>query len=209
MQSIFFEVGFIVVLATILGGFVKYLRQPLVLAYILTGVLVKILGFSNVGSPETLSFFSHLGIAFLLFIVGLELNPDELKEMGKKSLFLGIGQIVITFGLSFILCFLLQFNLISSFFIAISLTFSSTIIVVKLLIEKNDLTSVYGRIAVAILLVQDLVAVLVLVFLSGLTGEGISFWTFSWSSQNERWNCYQKKTLKNCFHPNNWQCGNI
>ena len=88
MQSIFFEVGFIVVLATILGGFVKYLRQPLVLAYIFTGVLVKILGFSHVGSPETLSFFSHLGIAFLLFIVGLELNPRELKEwLNKESIY--------------------------------------------------------------------------------------------------------------------------
>ena len=178
MQSIFFEIGFIVVLATILGGVIKYLKQPLVLAYILTGVLVGLLGFSDVGSPETLTFFSHLGIAFLLFIVGLELDPSELKKIGKSSLAIGLVQIVITFALGFGLAILMKFSLIASFFLAIAMTLSSTIIVIKLLVEKNDLNSLYGRIAVAVLVIQDMVAVLVLIFLSGLAGEGVSALTF-------------------------------
>ncbi len=178
MQSIFFEVGFIVVLATILGGAVRYLRQPLVLAYIITGVIVKLLGFDQVGSPETLTFFSHLGIAFLLFIVGLELNPSDLKEMGKASLVIALFQIAITFIFSLATAAILGFSTLSCLFIALSLTFSSTIIVIKLLIEKNDITSLYGRIGVAILLIQDMVAVVVLIFLAGLGGEGGSVVTF-------------------------------
>lgn len=178
MQSIFFEIGFIIVLATILGGVAKFLRQPLVLAYILTGFLVKILGFSEVGSPETLNFFSHLGIAFLLFIVGLELNPSELIEMGKKSFVIGLLQVGISFILGFLLSLGLGFSGIEAFFVSIALTFSSTIIIVKLLLEKNDLNSLSGRLTVAILLLQDVVAIFVLIFLSGFSGEGLSLGIF-------------------------------
>ena len=94
MQSVFFEIGFIVVLATFLGAISRRFRQPLFLAYLATGMIVKALGLNVLSDGETLSILAEFGIAFLLFIVGLELNPKEIKEMGKPALIIGGGEVL-------------------------------------------------------------------------------------------------------------------
>jgi len=167
MQNFLFQLGIIIIIATVLGITAKRLRQPIILAYILTGIIVGPVFLNIVSSVDIVYVFSQLGIAFLLFLVGLNLNYKVLREVGRISLITGIGQIAFTFIIGYGLALLLGFQSVEAFFIGIALTFSSTIIIVKLLADKNDLESLYGKISVGFLLVQDFVAIAVIIMLSG------------------------------------------
>ena len=115
----------------------------------------------------SLDLLSSLGIAFLLFLVGVELKIEDFKYVGRAAIYTGLGQIFFTATVGFILISALGFLPITALYIAIAITFSSTVIIIKLLAEKHDLQSLYGKIAVGYLLVQDFVAILALMILSG------------------------------------------
>src|SRR3990167_5595031 len=166
MPHLFLELAGILVLATGLGIVAKGLKQPLIVAYIFTGVVISYLGLFRGIDQGILESLSNLGIAFLLFLVGIDLKVEDLKYVGKAALYTGLGQIVFTAFVGFILVSALGFGVISSLYIAVAITFSSTVIILKLLAEKNELQSLHGKIAVGFLLVQDFVAVLALVVLS-------------------------------------------
>ncbi|MFH0806268.1 MAG: cation:proton antiporter [Candidatus Brennerbacteria bacterium] len=166
------ELAAVVMLAAIIGIAMKLLKQPVILAYLATGVVIGALGFTDLITQETFRVFSSLGIMLLLFMVGLEINYTSLRLVGKESIFVGLGQIVFTALIGYGLATLLGFETLPALYLAIALTFSSTIIVVKLLSDRKDLQSLYGRISVGFLLVQDAVAILILLFLAG-AGSGM------------------------------------
>ncbi len=170
VESIFIELSTIVILAVIISGGLRLLKQPLIIGYIITGIVVGPLFLDIVKSAELVSALSHFGIVFLLFIAGLSLNPRVLKSVGKVSLITGVGQVLFTTFVGFFIAKLLGFSDISSLYIAIALTFSSTIIIVKLLSDKGDLQLLYGRISVGFLIVQDVIAALILMLISSSTG---------------------------------------
>jgi len=172
MDLFYFELTVIVCLAAFLAIIFRFLKQPPVLAYILAGVIIGPLGIYKIHGGELMESLAQVGITLLLFMLGLELRFSELKSVGKISLITGIGQIVFTSGLGFIICTLLGFSQVASVYISIALTFSSTIIIVKLLSDKRDLNSLYGKISVGFLLVQDFVAIIALILLSGFTAGG-------------------------------------
>ncbi len=174
MASEIVQLAVVLSVASILGYLAKLLRQPLILAYLLTGLLLHY--FYPAGMEDSLRIFADMGIMFLLFLVGLEINYESFKAVSKPALIIGLTQVVVTFGAGFWIATLLHFGIVSASYIGIALTFSSTIIAVKVLTEKRDMHSLYGRIAVGILLIQDLVAVILLVILSGVRGgEGIEY----------------------------------
>lgn len=171
-----FELGFMIVLAAALGVILRMLKQPVMLAYLATGALIGYFGFFDLRNAETFRVFSDLGIMFLLFLVGLEINYTSLRIVGRTAIILGVAQMAVTSGLGFLIARALGFAQISSLYIAGALAFASTIIAVKLLSEKRDMGSLYGKIAVGLLLVQDTAAILILVVLSGLgSGSGVAF----------------------------------
>jgi len=148
------------------------LKQPIIIGYIIAGVIISPFLIKFGASTEVIGVFSKLGIAFLLFIVGLHLNPKVIKEIGTASLLVGLGQIILTFGLGFLVAWkVLGMNIIASSYIGIALAFSSTIIIMKLLSDKQNLDSLYGKISIGILIIQDLVAIAVLLFISSLSGD--------------------------------------
>jgi Kef-type K+ transport system membrane component KefB/Trk K+ transport system NAD-binding subunit len=104
----------------------------------------------------------------LLFIVGLSLNPTVIREVGRVSLVTGIGQVVFTSVIGFLIAIFLGIDRIAALYISIALTFSSTIIILKLLSDKGDLNKLYGRISIGFLLVQDIIATIILIFVSTL-----------------------------------------
>ncbi len=169
------ELAIVVILAAALGIAARLLKQPIVLAYIATGIVIGVFGFFNLSDKEIFKTFSDLGIMFLLFLVGLEINYTSLRLVGKPSVIVGLGQIIFTFIFGFFIALFFDYNYLHSAYIAIALTFSSTIIVVKLLSEKKDLNSLYGKISIGFLLIQDLVAILILIFLAGIqSGQEIA-----------------------------------
>ncbi len=168
MGNFFTELGIIIIVATILVLIARFLRQPSILAYVATGVILGPVVFNFIDNPELLGSLSSFGIAFLLFLVGLELNLTKLKAVGKPSLILGIGQVVFTALFGFLILKVFGYSAITAIYIAIALTFSSTIIIVKLLTEKKALDSLHGRLAIGMLLVQDFLAIVALIFISGI-----------------------------------------
>jgi len=172
--SIFIELSIIIIIAVAVGCIMRLLRQPLVIGYILTGIIVSPHFLNIVSSTEAIATFAHIGIAFLLFVVGLNLNPRIIKSVGKVSLITGTGQVIFTSVIGFFIGKLLGFSTIVSIYIAIALTFSSTIIIMKLLSDKGDLETLYGRIAIGFLIVQDLIVIIILMVIASIPA-GISF----------------------------------
>lgn len=165
----FLEISVILLIAFVISSLMRYLKQPLVIGYILTGIIVGPYFLDILTSIETVKLFSELGIAALLFIVGLGLSPKILKELGKVSAITGVGQVLFTSFFGFIISILLGFSPIQAFYISVALTFSSTIIILKLLSDRGDVGKLYGKIAIGFLLVQDLIATIVLISISGIT----------------------------------------
>lgn len=167
MPILFLQLATILVISTILGIIAQKFKQPLILAYIFTGIIISFFAVFKSLENSTFELLSNLGIAFLLFLVGIELKLDDFKYVGKAAILAGFAQIFFTVVVGFILINALGFSLVASFYMALAITFSSTVIIIKLLSEKHDLGSLYGKVSVGILLVQDFVAILALIVLSG------------------------------------------
>jgi len=183
--DIFTEISLIIVVATAMAGMMRLLKQPLIIGHILTGIIVGPISLDVLRSVETVSVFSQMGVALLLFIVGLTLSPKVIKEVGKVSLVAGLGQIIFTSLIGFFIAVAFGFPPVASLYIAVALTFSSTIIIMKLLSDKHALHKLYGRISVGFLLVQDIVAIALLILVpyvsSGLDSGAVGIENVVWS----------------------------
>jgi Kef-type K+ transport system membrane component KefB/Trk K+ transport system NAD-binding subunit len=178
-EIIFIQLAIILLVAFVLSYIVRLFKQPIIIGYIIAGIVISPFIISFGASQEVISIFSQFGVAFLLFIVGLHLNPRIIKEIGTSSLVVGIIQMALTFALGFLVSlYFFGFDVITSSYIGIALSFSSTIIILKLLSDQNQLDSLYGKISIGILIIQDLVAVAVLMFISSTT-EGTSLGSFA------------------------------
>ena len=150
-------------------GFIGLLlRQPLVVAFIAVGVLAgpDVLGL--VSSVEFIETLSQISIAVLLFLVGLKLDVSLVRNLGKVAVATGLGQVTFTAFFGFLICLALGLDPVTSLYIAIALTFSSTIIIVKLLSDKQEIGALHGKIALGFLIVQDIFVVLAMVTLSAI-----------------------------------------
>jgi len=174
VDNIFLQISSLLAITVTIALIMRLFRQPLVVAYIVAGMIGGPL-FLNLlqGGEEFFETFAHFGIVLLLFIVGLSLNFDYLKKVGKSVFVSGIIQFMATASLGFLIVSQFGLGFIPSLFIAIAITFSSTIIVVKFLTEKKETESIYGRYVIGLLLVQDIIAVSLMIFLNtaGLDGS--------------------------------------
>lgn len=172
MSNPFFVFSLVFGLAVLAGMVARALRQPAFLGHVLVGLAVGSWGLLRAGEvSHLLETLSSAGVMLLLFLVGLEMNVEEVRKMGEKAVLTGLMQIVVTAGVFGWVLTRFGLNWNSSLFLGGALAFSSTIIVVKLLSEKHDLTSLSGKMAIALLLIQDLAAIILLiVFGGGLNG---------------------------------------
>lgn len=138
----------------------KFLKQPMIIWYILAGTLITLLFPHFFQGSEEYGQFSKIWIAFLLFIVGMELNPAMLKKIWIKTIIVGILQVIITTVIGVAVGLLWNFDLLTSVYLGFGFAFSSTIVVLKLLDDKEDMDSIYGRQAVGILVLQDIMVML-------------------------------------------------
>lgn len=171
MGNVFLDLTLIICVAAFFSLIFRFFKQPEILAYILTGIIIAGFHFFTSSSEGLLQAMSELGVTLLLFMVGLEIKISELTSMGKTLFILSLGQVLGTFIVGFLISSFFGFNFITSFYVAIAITFSSTIIVVKLLSDQREMHSLHAKFSLGILLFQDVIAIFILIFLSGLNKE--------------------------------------
>lgn len=161
-ESILIDIGAAILAATVLAYVARALRQPLLLAYIGAGLLIGPPGLGIVQNDKLIAELSELGLAFLMFIVGLEIDLKKLISSGRVGVPVAVGQVVLCALLAWGVVLGLGFTGLPALYLGVASAFSSTMIVVKLLSDKSELDTVDGRLTLGILLVQDVLAIVVL-----------------------------------------------
>ncbi|MBT7101937.1 hypothetical protein HN935_00310 [archaeon] len=180
-EAIIFDIAVILIVAAILAFIAKFLRQPLIPAYVLTGLIIGPLVFGFVRNLDLIYAFSEIGIAFLLFTAGLEISFKKIKEAGlKKIVLIGLLQVGVIFASVFFLADFMGLTSLQAAYIGIILAFGSTMVDIKLLADRGELVTLHGRLVLGILLFQDLIAIIaIVVFTSGNFAVGPLFIAFA------------------------------
>ncbi|MEE9323161.1 MAG: cation:proton antiporter [Candidatus Aenigmarchaeota archaeon] len=162
---ILFDLGIIIFASAVFAYLARMLKQPLIVAYVLAGLFIGPVGLGLITNTEEIALLSELGIVFLLFSVGLEIDFRRFKHVGFAAFTGGAIQVALTFLLGFTVAMLFGMTNILAVYIGLLLAFSSTMIVAKILTDRDELNTLHGRIMLGILLLQDIIAVIALPFL--------------------------------------------
>jgi Kef-type K+ transport system membrane component KefB len=170
-SDIFTEIAVLLFLATTFGAIGLRLKQPLIVSFIALGIFVGPSGLGLVSANDQIDLLAKLGIALLLFVVGLKLDMHIIRTMGPVALATGLGQVFFTSVLGYFIALVLGMKTVGAVYVGAALAFSSTIIIVKLLSDKREMNALHGQIALGFLIVQDIVVVLVMIALTAF-GQG-------------------------------------
>ena len=173
-EGIFFQLGILTVCAAGLGIVARLLKQPIIAAYLLTGVLLGVGGTNIIPDSANTQDIAKVGIVFLLFLVGLELNISQIRRLKKVVLVTGLVQLGVVFAATYGATVALGYAPLTAAYLGIAASFSSTAVVLKWLTDRHELAALHGRIAVGILLLQDVVAMLLLMVIAGSSREALS-----------------------------------
>ncbi|MFA6525199.1 MAG: cation:proton antiporter [Patescibacteria group bacterium] len=177
MDSLFIQISLLLAITVSIAFIIRLLKQPLIVAYIIAGIICGPLILNQLnGDHEMYEMFAQFGMVLLLFIIGLNLNFRHLKSIGKVSIITGLGQIIFTAGIGTVLLLIINMQIIPALYLAVAITFSSTIIIMKLLSDKKDTDTIYGRYTIGLMLVQDVIAVILIIALGMMSGEHGSGW---------------------------------
>ena len=168
ISNSFYEFAAILGIAAFVALIGRFLRQPLIVAFIAVGLIVGPYGIGLLESIEKIELLSEMGIAILLFVVGLKLDVTLIRSTGRVALFSGLGQVIFTSVFGYFIGIALGFEPVVSLYVAVALTFSSTIIIVKLLSDKKEIQSLHGQISIGFLIVQDIVVIIAMIVLSAM-----------------------------------------
>ncbi|MFB3924075.1 MAG: cation:proton antiporter [Terriglobia bacterium] len=166
-SNILLDIALCIITATVFAFVAKWLRQPLLLGYVVAGVVIgSTQGFGWITGPEEIETISELGLILLLFMIGLEIDLKKLRKSGTGVIAAGVGQFTICAALGLAFAPLLGFRFgqgnFAPLYLAVTVALSSTMIVVKLLYDKFELDTLPGRITLSILVFQDIWAILFL-----------------------------------------------
>ena len=162
----FAELSIVIVLAAVVAMVMRFLRQPLIIGYILTGILVGSSLLGVIQDDELFRVYGDIGIALLLFIIGLELNAKVIRQLGRPVILTALAILLSVGGVGFVVASAFGFTSVESLLIGLALFFSSTIIIAKVLSDKHELTRLHGQLAIGIILVDDIVATFALLFVA-------------------------------------------
>jgi Kef-type K+ transport system membrane component KefB/uncharacterized UPF0146 family protein len=167
-ENVFVEIAAMLAIVTVIASIGLMLKQPLIVAFIAAGILLGPSALGWVEATGEVELLAQMGIALLLFVVGLKLDLHIIRTMGPVALATGLGQVLFTSVFGFLIALALGMSPVGALYVGVALTFSSTIIIVKLLSDKKEIDALHGRIAVGFLIVQDIVVVLVMIGLTAL-----------------------------------------
>ncbi|MES2876635.1 MAG: cation:proton antiporter [Patescibacteria group bacterium] len=172
-QEIFTELSIVLVLVAAVSVAMRLLRQPLILGYILTGILVGPLLLDVIHAKEAFEGFSEIGIALLLFIIGLGMNAAVIKSLGKVSITTAAVIFTTVGGMGVLASYLMGFDMTTALVMGVALFFSSTIVILKVLSDKREISRLHGQIAIGVILVDDIVATLAIVAVTAASNGGL------------------------------------
>ena len=172
IDLIFRDVGILLVVATFFGFIARAFRQPLIPAYVITGLLLGPV-FNVITNHDILTTLSEMGIAFLLFLVGMEIDLRKLRSVGRVAIIGGLAKSILLFSVGFLSLRFFGFTLMEAVYIGIVLSFSSTMVVVKILSDRRELDTLQGKLIVGYLLFEDLLAIAALSLLTSGIHAGI------------------------------------
>ncbi len=162
--AIFMQLSTLLVITVTVAFIVRLLRQPLIVAYIVAGITAGPMFFNILQSEKTLyGLFAQFGVVLLLFVIGLNLNFRKLKSIGKVSSIVAIGQVLFTSIVGTLILLWMNFPMVSAVYLAVAMTFSSSIIIIKFLSDKKDTETIYGKYTIGLMLVQDVIALTLMV----------------------------------------------
>lgn len=164
-DNIILEFVMIFVGASILAALFLYFRQSVILAYILLGIIIGPWGLGLIEDSSHIDKIANVGIILLLFLAGLELHPERLHKLFRKLSSVTLGTCLLFAVISFVFCLFFGFTLWDSLIIGLSLMFSSTVIGLKMLPEKKSENNSVAEVMTGVLLFQDILAVLVIMFI--------------------------------------------
>jgi Kef-type K+ transport system membrane component KefB len=170
LHAPFAEFALLLLASALVGAVFVRLRQPVLVAYIAVGIALGPALFGLVQAHDQIDLLAQIGVTVLLFVVGLKLDLHHVRHIGPVALATGLGQLAFTIVIGFALILALGKGWLEALYVAVALTFSSTIIIVKLLSDKRELDSLHGRIAVGFLIVQDLAVVIAMMVMSAMRG---------------------------------------
>ena len=162
----------ILLAAALVGGMLAHrLKQPVILGYLIVGVIIGPNALGWVSDPDLIEAVATMGVALLMFTLGLEFSISQFKQVGRVGLWGGLLQIVITIAAGILVgLFFFNWSLPESILFGLIISLSSTAVCFKVLTDRGELDSVHGRIMIAMLILQDVSVVammLVIPFLSG------------------------------------------
>jgi Kef-type K+ transport system membrane component KefB len=179
MHGLLHDIGIAVIAATILGLLSLFLRQPIILGYLIAGAVVgPQIGFGLVEQADSIQIISEIGLILLLFVIGLEMQLSKLLAEGKQLLIAGFGQFLVCAALGVGVFAFAGYGFrgtgeMDGLYLALVCGLSSTAIVVKLLYDKLELDTLAGRLTVGILIIQDIYAILILAFQPNFTNPQV------------------------------------
>ena len=186
MDQTLVSFGLMIIVGAVVALLAKRFRQPVLLGYVLAGLLIGPAALGWVPNTDIISFISDIGLIFLMFIIGLELDLSKLKDVGKTSVMIGTIQVVVVTLVAALASLLLRFTFIQGLYLGLVISFSSTLVVVKMLTDIHEIDSLHGELALGILVIQDVLAVVGLSILGSLGAGGAthSNWVFFGIIQN-------------------------
>ncbi|NTU89218.1 MAG: hypothetical protein HGA54_04825 [Actinobacteria bacterium] len=167
-ETTFLSFSIVLGIAAVLGILATRFKQPLVLAFIAGGIILGVVGSELILDASYITLISEVAICILLFTVGLKLDAEEIKSSGKTVLLVAFAQMIAVAVLGFVIAFVLKFPFLDAVYIGLAVTFSSTIVVIKVLSDRDELDSLHGRIAVGVLIVQDIAVIVTMLFITAL-----------------------------------------
>lgn len=171
MGNVYYEFTVLLLTSAVVGAIAVRLRQPLIVAFIVVGILVGPAVLGWVQSHDQIDLLAQVGVTVLLFVVGLKLDLHLVRHIGPVALATGLGQLGFTILFGYLICIGLGMDATKSLYVAVALTFSSTIIIVKLLSDKREIDSLHGRIAMGFLIVQDIAVVIAMMAVGSLQAQ--------------------------------------
>jgi Kef-type K+ transport system membrane component KefB len=168
MTGHFPQIATLLLICACTAALLSRFRQPVLIAYVVVGIAAGPAAFGLVSGHGEVELLAQVGVAVLLFAVGLKLDFTHVRHIGPVALATGLGQLAFTIAIGFGIVLALGREWVEALYVAVALTFSSTIIIVKLLSDKRELDSLHGRIAVGFLIVQDLAVVIAMMAMSSM-----------------------------------------